>query len=169
MTRDEVLARLQKVPPDTEGAVELSSMLVYDDLNWNLIHAENEIDGDPTLLGREDQSEVVLKRFLFPAIKKLNPDLPEEALNQAVDILTRDRSAMSITAANKDIASLLRQGVQVTFRDNDGTQKIERVRVIDWKEPWNNHFLLVSQLWVNGDPYKRRADLVGFVNGIPLL
>jgi type I restriction enzyme R subunit len=169
VARDEILARLQKVYPDTEEAVELSTMLVFDELGWDLIHAENEKDGDPTLLSRQDQSEVVLKRFLFPAFRKLNPDMPEEALDQAVDIITRDRSAMSITVANRDVSLLLRQGVQVTFRDNDGNQKIERVRLIDWKGPGNNHFLLVSQFWVNGDPYKRRGDLVGFVNGIPLL
>ena len=46
----------------------------------------------------------------------------------------------------------------------DGDEKVEPVRVIDWDEPANNDFLLCSQLWVTGDMYTRRADLVGFVN-----
>ena len=45
----------------------------------------------------------------------------------------------------------------------------EKLTVIDWEHPENNDFLLVSQLWVHSDLYKRRADLVGFVNGIPLV
>ena len=169
MTREEVLAKLKKVYPDTEEAVELSCMLIFDELDWNLIHAGNEIDGDPTLLGRDHQGEVVLSRYLQPALKKLNPKLPTEALDQAIDILTRNRYAMSITHANKDVTSLLKNGVPVTFRDKDGNQVDEKVKIIDWVTPGNNHFVLVSQLWVNGDPYKRRCDLVGFINGLPLL
>jgi len=169
MTRDDIIAKLDTVPPDSEEAVELSSMLIYDELGWDLIHAENEVDGDPTLLGREDQGEVVLSRYLFPALKKFNPDFPDEALSEAANILTRDRSAMSITHANKDLFSLLKQGVPVTFRDKDGNDTVERVKIIDWSRPQNNQFLLVSQFWVNGDPYKRRTDLVGFVNGLPML
>ncbi len=122
MTREEVLARLDKVLPDTEEAVELSCMLIFDELDWNLVHAEYEIDGDPTLLGRDHQGEAVLKRDLRPALKKLNSKLPTEAIDQAVDILTRDRYAMSITHANKDVTSLLKNGVPVTFRDEDGNR-----------------------------------------------
>jgi type I restriction enzyme, R subunit len=169
MTREEVIAKLNKVLPDTEEAVELSCMLIFDELGWDLVHAENEIDGDPTLLGRDHQGEVVLKRYIQPAIKKLNHNLPTEAIDQAIDILTRDRYTMSITHANRDVTSLLKNGVSVTFRDKDGNQVYEKVKVIDWVAPENNHFMLVSQLWVNGDPYKRRCDLVGFINGIPLL
>jgi len=169
MTRNDVLVRLATVLPDTEEAVELSSMLKFDELGWDLVYAANEMDGDHTLLGRDHQGEIVLKRYLFPALQKLNPDLPQEALNQAVKILIRDRSAMSISKANSDVTSLLKQGVTVTFRDKDGNDTVERVHVIDWNEPKNNHFLLVSQLWVNGDPYRKRADMVGFVNGLPLL
>ena len=43
------------------------------------------------------------------------------------------------------------------------------VTLIDWNNPENNNFLLVSQMWIMGDLYQRRPDLIGFVNGIPLL
>jgi len=75
MTRDEVLARLERVYPETEEAIELSSMLIFDELGWELVYAENEIDGDPALLGRDHQGEVVLKRHLYPALLNLNPKL----------------------------------------------------------------------------------------------
>ncbi len=57
----------------------------------------------------------------------------------------------------------------MTYRDPEGEERFERVQVVDWQEPGNNDFLLVQQLWVTGEVYTRRADLVGFVNGLPLL
>jgi type I restriction enzyme R subunit len=73
-------------------------------------------------------------------------------------------------AANREIYQLLRNGVKVHLPDVEGEgEKVETVRLIDWDNHANNDFLLVSQFWVVGEMYKRRADLVGFVNGIPLL
>ncbi|MBE9565741.1 MAG: type I restriction endonuclease subunit R, partial [Proteobacteria bacterium] len=57
----------------------------------------------------------------------------------------------------------------VTFRDAGGEERVERVAVIDWNDPANNDFLIIQQFWVTGDIYTRRADLIGFVNGLPLL
>ena len=57
----------------------------------------------------------------------------------------------------------------MSVRQPDGTTLPEKLTVIDWENPENNDFLLVSQLWVHSDLYHRRADLVGFVNGIPLV
>ena len=59
--------------------------------------------------------------------------------------------------------------MKVKVADKNGNPTFETVRLIDWREPTNNSFLLASQFWVSGDMYKRRCDLVGFVNGIPLL
>jgi type I restriction enzyme R subunit len=67
------------------------------------------------------------------------------------------------------VHSLLRDRVEVQVRQPDGTTLPERLRVIDWDEPESNDFLLVSQFWVHSDLYKRRTDLIGFVNGIPLV
>jgi type I restriction enzyme R subunit len=64
----------------------------------------------------------------------------------------------------------LRNGIKVHLPDPEGDgEKVETVRLIDWDNHANNDFLLVSQFWLVGEMYKRRADLVGFVNGIPLL
>ena len=59
--------------------------------------------------------------------------------------------------------------MKVPYRDNDENQVKDSVRVVDWRDPENNDFSLASQLWFSGDMYRRRCDLVGFVNGIPLL
>jgi type I restriction enzyme, R subunit len=87
-----------------------------------------------------------------------------------VDELTRNRSAMSLEAANREVYLLLKEGIRVSVPDREhGGQKVERLRVIDWEQPENNDFLLVNQFSVTGALYTCRPDLVGFVNGLPLV
>jgi type I restriction enzyme R subunit len=64
---------------------------------------------------------------------------------------------------------MYKQGVQVSFRGQKGRVQKRRLRVFDFENPENNHFMIVRELWVQGRIYRRRPDLVGFVNGIPLL
>jgi len=125
---------------------------------------------DAGLLGRETKGEVVLVPQLRAALAKLNPALPPDAITAAVDELTRDRSAMSLEAANREVYLLLKEGIKLSVPDRErGGQKTERLRVIDWENPANNDFLLVSQFSVTGALYTCRLDLVGFVNGLPLV
>ena len=70
---------------------------------------------------------------------------------------------------NRENYDLLKKGVQVQFRNDKGELEKKRLKVFDFDEPENNHFLCVRELWVRGDIYRRRADIVGFVNGLPLL
>ncbi len=122
------------------------------------------------LLGRETKGEVVLVERLRAALIKLNGGLPAEAIQTAVDELARDRSAMTLEAANRDVYQLLKEGIKVSIPDTvHGGQKTERLRVMDWEHPANNDFLLVSQFSVTGTLYTCRPDLVGFVNGLPLV
>ena len=117
-----------------------------------------------TLL-RETKGEVVLVSRLRAALERLNPALPPEAITAAVDELTRDRSAMSLEAANREVYLLLKEGIKVSVPDRErGGQRTERLRVVDWEKPANNDFLLVSQFSVTGALYACRPDLVGFVN-----
>lgn len=107
---------------------------------------------------------------LLRALQKLNPNLPPETFDLAIEELTRDRSAMSLAQANREVYDLIKQGVRVKIADSKaGGDRVEIVRLIDWNRPKQNNFLLVSQFWVTGEMYTRRADLVGFVNGIPLV
>lgn len=125
---------------------------------------------DAGLLGREAKGEVVLMPRLRTALEKLNPGLPGEAIVAAMDELTRDRSAMLLEQANREVYGLMKEGVPVSVSDQERCgQKTERVRVIDWARPEANDFLLVSQFSVAGTLYTCRPDLVGFVNGLPLV
>ncbi|MEI8291961.1 MAG: type I restriction endonuclease, partial [Verrucomicrobiota bacterium] len=141
----------------TEDAlVEQPAIGLFAGLGWQTIGAFDEVFGKGGTLGRENAGEVVLLRHLEPALKKLNPKAPPEAIDAAVNELIRDRSVMSQAAANREVYTLLKNGVKVEIRTPEGELMPERIRVIDWDNPANNHFLLVSQLWVTGEMYKRR-------------
>lgn len=144
-------------------------MNAYDE--WSLLRQGSEGQaGLVSQLGREAKREVVLTGRLKPALQSLNPELPAEALDAAVEELTRDRSALSLVEANREIDKLLRGGVKVKIPDRErGGQRTEVVRVVDWDDPAENDFLLVSQFWIAGELYTRRTDLIGFVNGLPLV
>ena len=121
-------------------------------------------------LGREAKGEVVLVPRLRSALERLNPQLPPEAITAAVDELSRHRSAMTPAAANREVWELLRDGVKVSVPDRErGGQKTDRVRVVDWENPRNNDFLLVSQMTITGPLYTCRPDLIGFINGLPFV
>jgi len=132
-------------------------------------HIDAYKDVDDLKLGRAHRGEVVLKKFLLAALKKLNQDLPAESITQAMEMLTRDRSNLSLVKANQEIYKLLRDGVNVNVPRENAEAETERVRFLDFDKPANNHFLAVSQLWVVGEMYTRRPDVVLFVNGIPLV
>jgi len=119
-------------------------------------------------LGRDDQSQVVLRHRLRRKLAELSPDLPETALDGAIDLLTIDRSVMDPVRANRAVWSLLRNGAKVSVTDGDGRRVVVNVPLIDWRVPGRNDFLAVHQFWVVGPLHTRRCDIVCFVNGIPL-
>jgi len=150
--------------------VEQPAFALFTELGWSTVSALDETFGAGGTLARETKGDVVLLERLQAALERLNPNIPVEAIASAIDELTRDRSAMSLEAANRDVYQLLKSGIQVSLPDGQhGGQKDERLRVIDWERPQNNDFLMVSQLSVTGALYTCRPDLVGFVNGMPLV
>ncbi|WP_397381875.1 type I restriction endonuclease subunit R [Prosthecobacter sp.] len=150
--------------------VEQPAIGLFGKLGWETVSAAEETLGASGTLGRLAKSEAVLPGRLEPALKKLNPMLSQEAISAALEELARNRSAMSPAAANRETHELLKQGVKVSVPDKErGGQKTERVRVIDWENPEANDFLLVSQMSIQGALYLRRPDLIGFVNGLPLV
>jgi len=148
--------------------VEQPAIGLFATLGWRTVSAMEETFGAGGTLGRETKGEVVLIERLKAALGKLNCKLPSEAIQTAIDELTRDRSAMSLEAGNREVYRLLKEGITVSVPDREhGGQKTERLRVVDWEHPENNDFLLVSQFSVTGALYTCRPDLVGFVNGLP--
>jgi len=148
-----------------QPAVALFTRLGYE--TANCFH--EQVGGSAPTHGRETTADVILRPRLRAALEKLNPGVGRAVLDGAIEDLSRDRGAKSLAQSNRDVYRLLKDGVKVTYQDDDGGEAVETVRVIDWDHPENNEFFLASQFWVSGDLYKRRCDLVGFVNGLPLL
>ena len=157
-----------------DALVKQAAVELLGGLGWETVDAYGEFgrpDADGrSALGRETEAEVVLTARLRPALLRLNPDASEQAVDLALEEIVRDRSLMSPAAANREVYGLLKDGVRVTVPalEDDG-ETVERVQVIDWNDPANNDFLLCSEFRVAGEMYRCRADLLGFVNGLPLL
>jgi type I restriction enzyme R subunit len=150
--------------------VEQPAIGLFAELGWKTLSASEEIFGATGTLQRETSAEVALTSRLRTALEQLNPKLSPGAISAAVDEISRDRSAMTAAAANRDIYTLLKEGVQASVPDPErGGQKSERVRLIDWDNPQANDLLLVSQMTITGPLYTCRPDLIGFVNGLPLV
>jgi type I restriction enzyme R subunit len=157
-------------PYTEDQLVEQPAIQVFAELGWHIVSAVDEVFGRSGTLGREAKVEVVLFPRLRAALERLNPSLPPEAIASAIEDLTRDRSAMSPAAANREVYTRLKEGIPVSIPDREhGGQRTERVRVVDWRNPVANDFFVVSQFSVTGALYTRRPDLVGFVNGLPLI
>ncbi|PVH30018.1 type I restriction endonuclease [Pararhodobacter oceanensis] len=136
---------------------------------WRSVMAWNrETFGPEGTLGRRSDKEVVLTRYLGEALVRLNPGLPDVAYSHALREITDIFGSQSLIRINQDKYALIRDGVKVKFRQDD-EQKIERLRVFDYDDPENNDFLCVREMWIRGYAHRRRADIVGFVNGLPLM
>ncbi len=158
--------------PYTEDSLVQQTTAEYleQELGWESVYGYNNEDfGPDSLLGRGSDREVVLTRSLRAKIEELNPGLPATAYEDAVRQIVTASSAQTLLATNREKYELIKDGVQVTFRNDKGERVRQRLRVFDFDCPENNHFLCVRELWVRGDLYRSRADIVGFLNGLPLL
>lgn len=144
----------------------LREQLQWDD---NILAYNNETFGPEGTLGRRSDKEVVLTRYVGEALMRLNPGLPEAAYKDALRQITDSSAVQNTLQINRDNYEQIKNGVQVQYRDAKNELVKKRLKVIDFDNPDNNQFLCVRELWVKGDLYRRRADIIGFVNGLPLL
>ena len=147
--------------------IEKPAINLFSDIGWQTLDCFSEVFGEEGTLGRDNRSEVILVRELREALIKINPDCTANEINLAIEDITRDRSVMSSMAANEACYKLIRDGVKV--KADDENEDSVSVKVIDWNSVDNNRFLLCSQLWITGEIETRRPDLIGFVNGLPLV
>lgn len=154
-------------PAISEANVEAAALQLLEELGWHPTDCYHEKFGEDGDFGR-DIDEAFLPNRLRDALKKLNPEAPPEALTEAFEQLTRARDALSLVKANQELYDLIKGGVKVQVSRDDETE-IVVVKVIDWRDPAANDFLMTQQFRISGEIYNRRADLVGFVNGLPLV
>ncbi|MBU3000018.1 type I restriction endonuclease subunit R [Roseovarius nubinhibens] len=152
-----------------DAAIEQPAIQLFGNLGWETANLYHEWASGKSTEGRESEKQVVLEGRLGAALARLNPDLPPDAIAKVIEEVTRDRSRMVPVNANQELWQLLRAGVKVKVTTPRGGQETKTARIIDWRDPTANDFLLASQFWVKGDMHRRRPDLIGFVNGIPFV
>jgi len=154
-----------------DGLVETALQETLEELGWEVVSAwKRESFGPDGLLGREDRGEVILTRYLRAALERYNPDLPAVAYSSAIEEIVLRSALADPGRINHEKYLLLKKGVPVSYLDTDGELvEDQRLRVFDFDDYYNNHFLAVRQLEVISEQYSRRPDVVGFVNGLPLI
>jgi type I restriction enzyme R subunit len=149
--------------------VELPAIDCFASLGWETANLYQETFGTGGTEGRVSETETILVRRLRAALERINPGFPASAYDQAITQLTEDRSKQLPVNANLSFYNLIRDRVKVEARDDDGNPQMVELSIIDWGRPENNDFFLAQQMWVSGEMYRRRCDLIGFINGLPLV
>lgn len=152
--------------PFTESIVEEAALSWLEPLGWSVKYGSDMVPGE-LFAERQDYTQVILEQRLRDALRRLNPDLPEEALNDAYRRLAHPEGA-SVEARNRAFHRMLIDGVTVDFRRADESIAGAQAKAIDFSNPDNNDWLVVNQFTVVENRHTRRPDIVLFVNGLPL-
>lgn len=149
---------------------ESAGHLLEQELGWEVAYAYNtEKLGEKGTFGRKDYKDILLTRYFRQALKSLNPWLTPAQLDESQKKMESHLSTASLMQINEEKYSLIRDGIPLTIKRPGGRTEEKRAQVIDFLHPDQNHFLAIRELKIHGDLYRRRTDIVGFVNGIPLL
>lgn len=149
---------------------ESAGNLLRDELGWDVQFAHSgETLGENGTFGRKSYKEIILTRFLVEALKKFNPWINDAQIIEALKNLESRLSTASLLQVNEEKYYLIRDGIPVTIKKPNGETQIKKAMVIDFLNPENNYFLAIKELKIHGELHRRRTDIVGFVNGIPLL
>ena len=144
--------------------------LLHAELGWEVAFAYNtEKLGEDGSFGRKSYKEILLTRYFREALLRLNPWITPGQMEEAQKIMQRHLSTASLLQINEEKYFLIRDGIPVTVKKPGGRTETKNAVVIDFQNPGNNHFLAIKELKIHGDLYRRRTDIVGFVNGLPLL
>lgn len=154
------------MPKMTESDIENFALERLQQLGYNHLFGPNIAPGGDKPL-RASLESPILESSLQSAVDRLNPSVPaasrQDAIRQVLRIASPD-----LVSANESFHCLLTQGVQVSYQ-KDGTERGDRVRLVDFDRPENNEFTAVNQFTVIENNVNKRPDIVLFVNGLPLV
>ena len=149
----------------TESVVEQAALDWFRALGYDVIGGPDMPPGPHAL--RESYADTIFPSVVRGALARLNPNLPNEALDDAFRKLARPEGP-TLEARNRAFHRLAVDGVTVEYRDTGGTIRGAPVRMFDFEQPSNNDWLVVNQFTVVESNHERRPDIVLFVNGLPL-
>jgi type I restriction enzyme R subunit len=149
-----------------ESIVENAALEWFGDLGYAIGTGPDIAPGEPAA-ERSSFSDVILMSRLQDAIRRLNPQIPPEAQDEALRKVVRLDTA-SFIGNNRAFHKMLRDGVEVEYSRLDGSIAGDRVRLVDFGRPAANDWFAVNQFTVIESQHNRRPDVVIFVNGLPL-
>ena len=152
-----------------ESTVEEATLAWLESLGCAIAHGSAIAFGQPSA-ERSDPTyrDVVLEWRLHEALVRLNPELPQDALDDAFRKIVR-ADGPALIERNRAVHRMLVNGVTVEFHGPGEPIRGAQARVIDFEDPDNNDWLAVNQITVDGTQgHNRRADIVVFLNGLPL-
>ena len=149
----------------TESTIKETALKWLKDMGYTIVFG-NDIAPDEPAAERENYGEVILSGRLKDALRRINPSVPAEALEDAFRKVTRP-SSPSLVGNNRSFHKMLADGIEVEYR-HEGRIKGDKVWLVDFEDLDNNDWLAVSQFTVVENHINRRPDVVIFVNGLPL-
>jgi type I site-specific restriction-modification system R (restriction) subunit len=158
--------------PITENMIEQSAIEILQSQGWEYLHGaacSPPEEGWPQagVVERENFSQIVLLNRLRTAIAKINPSIPLDAQEAAVQKVLRIASP-DLLHNNEEFHRLLVEKVKIPYQEN-GYERSHEVALIDFEHPANNQFLVVNQYTIIENNQNKRPDILLFVNGLPLV
>ena len=159
----------------SETALEKTVLDWFESLGWQTAFGLDigpDLSASPTRQAggpaceRQDYDQVVLIDRLQIALENINPNIPPDAIGEAVKKITRT-ALPSLIENNRHFHRMLTDGVDVSYMQ-DGREVHDKVWLLDLEDLENNDWLAVNQFTVIEDRKNRRPDIVVFVNGLPL-
>jgi len=150
----------------SEADLEDLTLAWLAELGYEVLCGPDILPGEPNA-ERKHLDEGFLPKRLRSALRRINTDIPPTAIDDAVRKMTLAPSP-SLIETNHTFHTMLRDGIDVQYRTADGRDKWDKVWPIDFSEPANNDWTVVHQLSVVEGDAHRRADIVVYVNGLPL-
>lgn len=149
----------------TEDQIEQSMLETLASLGWGIVNGPT-IGPDGTR--EREYGDVVLKRRLEIALKRLNPELSDGQISEVAKRVMRTASEDQVVD-NRDFHLLLTDGIALESRQDDGTLRTKNIRLFDFEDMSSNDFVAVNQLTIVENDINRRPDVVLYVNGLPLV
>lgn len=149
-----------------ESTVEEATLSWFGEIGYAQL-AGPDIAPDQLAAERTNFAEVILAGRLKEALRKLNPNVPAEALEDAFRKVAIAQSP-SLLINNREFHRMLVDGIEVEYRRPDGSIGGDRIWLINFSDPEANDWLAVNQFTVIEGQHNRRPDIVLFVNGLPL-
>ncbi len=149
----------------TENEIEEIALSYLQNLGYSyILGTDISPDGEHP---ERQYNEVVLVTRLRDAIDKLNPNISQDAKEDALKKVLRTESP-NLLVNNESFHRYLTDGVDVEVRTENGIRG-EKVYIVDFEKPENNEFLAVNQFTVIEGNQNKRPDIILFVNGLPLV